>query len=532
MQVDLAYTHRSTLHTSLTTSALDFAANMRRAPVSFRGRVREPLLLRQLMSALHEVITSDMRWISEDEYLNMILDPVITVHHDQIFFEAFSNDESSYVRLSAAADAFEVTDPVSYGTTNIDFTWQLRHALNMMRSSRHTDFTVGAGGFGVATSSAPLTAHFERKVDLPDTWLKGFLQVQSALTMHPFLFDMRPTDLLTIIAFLAEHKPPGPPHGLRYEFLPNQPVAVVLEPWEQRFTLKGTHHTGYERTVRLWGRRRLSLLQGVLPYTQRVTVGILGRGLPHFYICHCGNGYQFALVLSGWTSNDWARGSAFDLLAPQAHLDDEQVATIYACLNQHLAAPHRQIVSDTGLPEREVDHILFNLCRAGRVMYDPTTRSYRLRELFAEPLDIAQLFAPDPRIERARQLLDSKRVTLHSITHPEPSIIYDPNLRTFRPRTATTAPSSTDSSTDDAPPAPTVEAKAEAEVSGVRRQEIRAVGTVEDDEAHEVTVAVDASGRLRFGRCTCPFFAENLMARGPCEHILALRFALEREKLL
>ncbi len=483
MEVALAYDRRTSLVTSLTTAALDFAANLHRPPVSFRGRVKEPVLLRQLLGALHRVILGDFRWM-DDEAWQFTLDPVITVHPDQLFFEAFSNDESVYGRLSAPLDAFEAEGEVQFGTTNIDFTWELQNALQALRSSRRTMFTVGAGGFGVATATgAGVREHFERKVDVPEGWLEGFLQVQGALAMHPFVFDVRPVDLLSAIAFFQDNKPPRPPHGMRYEFQPNEPISLVLEPWDERFVLKGTHYTGYARTVRLWGRRRLELLQGVLPYAQRVTVGVLGRGLPHFYICHCGQ-YQFVLALSGWTKNDWSKGSAFDLLVPRTQPDAELTATVYLCLVRLFAAPQAQVIAETGLPAAEVEQALFQLCRAGRAMYDPASGQYRLRELFAEPLNVDALFTADARLETAQQLLDDGRVALQSVQEPGSD--------------------------------------------GSGRRETRAVAVVDDGTAYQVTVAVDMDGRLRFGRCHCPFFDTNLMSRGPCEHILATRLALDR----
>ena len=195
MDVALAYSRRTICTGSLTSSALAFATNLRRAPVAFHGRVHEPVLLRQLLLALHEVVISDyterVRWA-------WTLDPVITVHPDSLFFEAFSNDESSYARLDAPIECFEPEGTPSYGTTNIDFTWALRVALQRLRSSRTTTFSVGAGGFEVATTGPGGTAHLEQKVTLPESWLKGFLQVQSSLALRPFLFDVRPADLLPI----------------------------------------------------------------------------------------------------------------------------------------------------------------------------------------------------------------------------------------------------------------------------------------------------------------------------------------------
>src|ERR1051326_1526046 len=165
MEVALAYDHRTSLVTTAQGSAFDLAANLRCSPVAFRGRVKEPLLFRQLMIALHHCIVSDLRSVDEDTW-RWMLDPVITVHHDQIFFEAFSNDQSSYARLSAPLSVFEAEGEINYGTTNIDFTWELRDAMQKLRSSRRTDFRVGASGFGVTTDVGAVTkSHFERKAD-------------------------------------------------------------------------------------------------------------------------------------------------------------------------------------------------------------------------------------------------------------------------------------------------------------------------------------------------------------------------------
>jgi len=482
MEVTLAYDRPTTVVTTPDVSALALATNRRRAPVSFTGRVKSPYLLRQLLLALHRVILSDLRWLDEEEWLRM-LDPAITVHHDQLFFEAFSNDQSTYVRLSAPLDAFDPEGETRYGTTNIDFTSELRDELTHLRSSRRTLFAVGATSFAVSTAvGSSAQAHVERKVDVPNEWLKGFLQVQSAFAMHPYWFDAQPVDLLSAISFFQDNKPPSLPHGMRFEFTPDAPITIALEPWEQRFALRETRYSGYERSVRLWGRRRLELLQGVLPYAEKVTVGVLGRGLPHFYICHCGP-FQFTLALSGWTKNDWARDSALDALAPRGAPDTEQIARVYAYLGERLLARRDDIAVNLGIQAQEAEVALFALCRAGRVMYDPTTRQYRNRDLFAEPLNVDVLFAPNPRAVAAQRLVDAGHVTLGEITPPERR--------------------------DDG------------------RRETRAEARVTDGQVYDVLVSVDSTGRLRFGRCGCPFFQNNLLSRGPCEHLLAVTFVLE-----
>ena len=73
---------------------------------------------------------------------------------------------------------------------------------------------------------------------------------------------MRPVDLLAAIRYLRYTKAKVSPRALRYEFPPGEEAQIVLEPFEQAFTLRGTEHNYDElRTIRTWGRRRLKLLE-------------------------------------------------------------------------------------------------------------------------------------------------------------------------------------------------------------------------------------------------------------------------------
>lgn len=482
MEAVLTYPTRTQVTSFTGESRVSFAADVNRGPVAFTGRLKNPLLMRQLLFSLQDVILGDFRWLGEDEF-QLLLDPVITVHPDQIFMEAFSADESCYARLSAPLTELSAIGAVSYGTTNIDFTHELRDSLQRLRSSRDTMFSVGAGGFGVETrlsEGGAAEVHHERKVDVPETWIKGFLQVQAALVMPHFTFDVRPVDLLSAIAFFTENKPPKPPHGLRYEMKKDQDIKLIAEPWEQSFELQGASYGGYDRTVRVWGRQRLTLLQNVLPYADRVTVGLIGRGLPHFYICHCG-AYQFTLVLSGWSKNDWSKGSAFDLLAPRARLSAVVIESVLGFLAVNHYASRAEAALALELELAEVEQALMQLCRGGRVMFDPVSQLYRLRELFPPSMHASTLAEEDPRLEAARGMVDAGQVKIESIVDPREN----------------------------------------------DRPETRAVARVRDDAEYETTVAVDIDGRLRYARCECAFFANNMMSRGPCEHILAARMALD-----
>ena len=78
-----------------------------------------------------------------------VLDPVITVHPDEVFFECFSEDESSYGRLGTKYDVFENISEFSCGTTNIDYSAALYDEFQKIRTYKNTRFEIDPSGFEV-----------------------------------------------------------------------------------------------------------------------------------------------------------------------------------------------------------------------------------------------------------------------------------------------------------------------------------------------------------------------------------------------
>ena len=94
--VQYEYAGTSALRAGRDRADLGLAVNLRR-PVRLLARVKQHVLsLRLALQALGEVVWSEDTWRSEDEWSAFTLDPVITVHPDRLFFEAFSQDQSTY----------------------------------------------------------------------------------------------------------------------------------------------------------------------------------------------------------------------------------------------------------------------------------------------------------------------------------------------------------------------------------------------------------------------------------------------------
>ena len=96
-------------------------------------------------------------------------DPICTANGDRLRFEAFSACNTVAVRLDLLAGAFDGGD-IRHGTTNVDINQPLREALGGVSPAELMHLSVGDGGLRVST---PEATHVERRVELPERWLRA-----------------------------------------------------------------------------------------------------------------------------------------------------------------------------------------------------------------------------------------------------------------------------------------------------------------------------------------------------------------------
>ncbi|SFJ73921.1 hypothetical protein [Thermoflavimicrobium dichotomicum] len=524
---------------------VDFAPDLGREPTFFRGKIADPLRYRDAMIALRDVVVSDLNykprdhgayqaWVQE-QYMLMIadvleehrkvsermkeiilrireldaiqdqrnrdfykarqryfdwlwendkpgwyvLDPVITVAPDQVFFEAFSLDESAYGRLAVHEQLFSEVKEFQYGTTNIDFSDALLGEIKRIRSYRPTEFQIDPSGFEVATAGREV--YKEQKIDVPESWIRGFLQVQSAMNLPTVSFDVQPIDIYNLCLFLRRHREKHGPRSLRFVLKPGAEVKVIIEPWNEILVFRGSVYGGSEaREIRTWGRRRLFLLERLLPLAKKITVHLLGTGLPSFYIVDMG-ALSFTLGLSGWTRNDWGAAGNFDLMVGQSTtVTPEQSTLVFERLKQKKTASIGELAASTELSTDLVQSAVRQLCSAGRVMFDLEIGKYRLRELTRDPLPMDQLKYANPREEKADKLVINGNVHLEKVErHDEGTML----------------------------------------AGVIHGQSIEI----------QPSVVLDHDQRITDANCNCFFHRQNRLMKGPCEHILAL-IALYRQK--
>ncbi len=396
-------------------------------------------------------------------------DPVITVAPDCLYFECFSADESSYGCLTVNRDAFTHERNVCLGTTNVDYSWTLYEHFQKLRSYRETRFFVDPRGFEVLIEQA--SAYREEKIDLPPSWLKGFMQVQAAMSLPMRRVSISREGLYNVLAFLVRHRAARSPRAVRFELIPGQPVAIVLEPWERRIVLHSTPYTGARsEVIRVWGRDRLRLLARLLPLLDEAEVYLLGTGLPSFWSIRMGE-MRLLLGLSGWTKNDWTGTSALDQLAPPAEPSDALLGDIAATFRDSPTRTFEEIRQRTGAAPAFVAAGLNRLALLGQLIHDLHAGVYRWRQIMPVALSLDVIGPENPETAEAKKLVRGHKV---HVTRDE-----------RRP-------------------------------DGLRILE----GLVPD---RPVTLLLDADDRMLRGKCTCSHHFTGGLRKGPCRHLQALR---------
>jgi hypothetical protein len=506
------------------------AADLRRPPVRLSAVLRDPLRFREAMSAVHAVVGSDYRyvpkdraayaafvrmrrqtaglsaWQSQQAYFSfllrndpaapLILDPVVSVHPDQVFFEVFSKDEGTYAKLGIDTAAFDLSPSVGdgkgasdgggtvYGTTNIDFSQALFDGLQQMRTYRRTTLTIGQAAARLATDAAaepkgetPTNKELlEKKINVPDSWLRGFLQVQSAAALPSDVFAVAPVDLYNLLRQLrlrADVK--GKRRGLRIELVPGEPPRLVLEPWETVMPVTAEPYRGRAaKVVRVYGRRRLMLLRRLLPFVDRVEVHLLGSGLPSFWVLRAGD-VTLTLGLTGFTAANWSQAVSFDLLLPRKTQPAKAVDAVVRHLGKVWFASANEIGAAVKLTGAALAESLQAGCQQGKLMYDLAAGVYRLRPLTDAPIDLGRLEYRNDRERVAHDLL-VRRGAVRIVTENR-MVTVDEDKREYRPQ-----------------------------------------------------MVLGDEGQVGRAECTCTLFRTQGLKQGPCVHLVALRLAYAEQE--
>jgi hypothetical protein len=414
-----------------------------------------------------------------------LLDPVVSVHPDCVVFEVFSLDESSYGRVTVPFEHLETFGETLFGTTNVDFSFALADEIKRVRSYRPAFLSVGAEGVSVSTGAGE---RFEKKIDLPPTWVRGFLQVQSAASFPATEVTLSAATIAEVLLVLEREREKHGPRSLKFILKQGEKPIIRIEPWNIDIT-EATHvYEGPTQDIRLWGRRRLLTFKDLLPYADKVTVQMLGSGMPSYWTIFQ-KGHRFDLGLSGWTKNDWSSAARFDLLAASVAVSEGDIAVAKEQLSNKLRLTPADLSKTSDLTPESATTALQSLCKQGLAMYDLAEKCYRWRQLLPFP-------APMDNDGDQRTRLAGRLIATGGVRFLKPGEEDEEAGEGFG------------------------SIKNAAETVTRFRATVRG-GETKRERKFAVVVDLDSDGRASFVNCNCSWHRREKLKQGPCAHILA-----------
>ncbi|MEU6285392.1 SWIM zinc finger family protein [Streptomyces sp. NPDC047028] len=323
------------------------------------------------------------------------LDPVVTGNGDRLRFESFSACCGVYARLDVLQEGLDGGE-TGHGTTNVDVNAPLRTALSRLADDDPLHLRVGPDDLAVTTLSGRVV---EKKVTLPDRWLRGFAEAQVSAAG----FDLRAElTAAEAVRFLRS--------------LPRSPAASRGALWAVPAgrSLRLTTRAG-RGAVCLPGPERLAALHQVLRHATRLrvygppaegdapTAGAWELALP---------GMRLTLTLSPEAARGFSgEGGVLTALATDDTARDAEAVAALLSWDPRIAPS--ALAERAGLTTHRVRAALARLGTSGAVGYDIAECAYFHREL---PYDTARAEGHNPRLVAARTLAASGTVRLLGAT--------------------------------------------------------------------------------------------------------------------
>jgi hypothetical protein len=325
-------------------------------------------------------------------------DPVVTGNGDRLRFESFSACCGVYARLDMLGDALD--GDIGHGTTNVDVNSPLRDALTRVGPSDPLRLEVGPDEMTVTTFDGPV---MEKKVPLPERWLRGFAETQVIASGFDLRAELPTAEAVRFLRALPRPSTTrGASKGARWVVPAGRSLRATTRPVPGAVCLPGPERlTALTRVLRHATRLRIhgpAVTAGNCPVASAWEIGLPGMRL--------------TLTLSPDTTRGFSgEGRVLDALAADESAEDADLVSVLLAWDP--AVDIADLAAQSGLTPQRVRAALTRLATAGRIGYDTAEATYFHREL---PYDTARAERDNPRLRAARALVDAGAVRLDGET--------------------------------------------------------------------------------------------------------------------
>lgn len=354
-----------------------------RYPYFFEGRVLQPRLVADLLTTVHIIVgTRFYTPPGMNGRPTLLSDPVVTSGGGVLRFEGFSSCCGAYVRADLLPDSYE-GEVTGKGTTSVDFNSPMRAALDKVRDAGGLSLSVGSNEFTIRSAGAAAT---ERKVELPNRWLRGMVEVQSHQAGMKRRFEVSGVDALRLL------------RGLSKSRTARVPLWIGRGPSGLYSTTKPV-----DDGVRVMDATRLRVLETLLPHCENLSAYADDAQQASAWVLDFGSArLTLALTAEPWRGFS-GEGQA---LSAMMQVDDDVVSAVLSRVRAQLqwqaALDVKVLAHELNVSTNVANDALRIIGASGLAGYDVHGGHYFHRVL---PFDLSMLEGLHPRLKDARSIL-------------------------------------------------------------------------------------------------------------------------------
>lgn len=316
-------------------------------------------------------------------------DPVVTCNGDRLRLESFSACAGVYARLDVLSAALD-GEVLALGTTNVDVNGPLREALARVGGADPLHLAVGADELVVTTVDGAVV---EKKVPLPERWLRSFAEVQAIVAGFDPRAELPAAEAARFLRGVAAGG-----RGVHWLVPSGRGLRATARP--------------VPGAVCLAGPGRLATLAPLLRFATGLRVygpPVTARSGPVASVWELTlPGMRYVLTLSPQDNRGFSgEGAVLDALIGDETASDAELVAALLAFEPRLDPA--DLATRAELPVDRVRAALTQLGTGGKVGYDCAQAAFFHREL---PYDADRVAAMNPRLRAATALEDSGAVRL------------------------------------------------------------------------------------------------------------------------
>ena len=352
-------------------------------PCFFYGNIINSYLASRCLSVLANTVNS--HFALTPGQIAKLKDPIVSVGAGELHFEAFSSCNSVYARVNILKNGVD-GEFLHSGTTNIDFNNETIRAFNNMRQSEKLLIGIGSKEVHVITGKYKT---IEKKVTLPDRWIKGLGNVQVLLSEMELAFQLTKLEALQLFKTL-----PNSTTKSNY-YLTKSGNNYIFVPIEK------------QNSIKVGGIHRLNLIQKLISSVDSL----------HIYRHKAQQSFALILIFKDIQMTYLFSNSVYQGFSGEGslleHLTDSISSNLLHGMNNYFKTNEvfnpALISVENGIDLRIMNNLQSNLSGIGLLGYNLFDNNYFYRRL---PFKLERLINFNPRLKNAKKIVESDEIKI------------------------------------------------------------------------------------------------------------------------